>query len=109
DALAPVTGIGEAVMRAAAIHPDLPLCRVMIRQRKMRRPVAKRLTHGDPLGGDRVAAKPYLGLRAFLVNVPALEMFDRPGVHYDQRWVDDRSGVHERAGKCVAARLDHAG
>ena len=48
-------------------------------------------------------------LRAFLVNVPALEMLDRAGIHHDQRRMDDRSGIHQRARQRVAARLDHAG
>ena len=49
------------------------------------------------------------GLRAFLVDVPALEMLDRAGIHDDQRRMDDRAGIHQRARQRVAARLDHAG
>ena len=49
------------------------------------------------------------GLRALLVDVPALEMLERRGVHGDQRRMDDRPGIHQRAGERVAAVLDHAG
>ena len=36
-------------------------------------------------------------------------MLDRSGIHHDQRRMDDRPGIHQRARQCVAARLDHAG
>src|SRR5882724_4966529 len=35
DPLAPVTGVSETVVRAAAIHPDLTVGRVMVGQRKV--------------------------------------------------------------------------
>src|ERR1700740_1078944 len=95
-------------MRATAIHPDLTLLGVMMRQWKMRRAVSKGLAHGDALRVERVGDAPDRSLRAFLVNVPALEMLDRAGIHDDQRRMDDRPRIHQRARQRVAARLDHA-
>ena len=109
DPLAPVAGIGQPVVRAAAIHPDLAFLGVMMRQRKMRRAIAERLAHRDALGVERIGDAADRGLRAFLVDVPALEMLDRAGIHHDQRRMDDRPGIHQRARQRVAAGLDHAG
>ena len=109
DPLAPVAGIGQPIMRAAAIHPLLAFAGVMMRQRKMRAAIAKSFAHRDALGIERVGDPADRGLRAFLVNVPALEMLDRAGIHDDQRRMDDRPGIHQRARQRVAARLDHAG
>ena len=39
------------------------------------------------------------------MDVPALEVLERAGVHQDQRRVDDRSGVHQRTGQRVLDRL----
>jgi hypothetical protein len=36
-------------------------------------------------------------------------MFERASVHHDQRRVDDRPGIHQRAGQRIAAGFDHAG
>src|ERR1041384_2347012 len=47
DTFAPVAGIGKAVMRAAAIHPFLAVCCIMVCQRKMRCGIAKPLAHRD--------------------------------------------------------------
>src|ERR1700740_2334982 len=94
-------------MRATAIHPDLTLLGVMMRQWKMRRAVSKGLAHGDALRVERVGDAPDRSLRAFLVNVPALEMLDRAGVHDDQRRMDDGTCIHQRAGERIAAWLDH--
>ncbi len=109
DPLAPVAGIGQAVMRAAAIHPLLAFAGVMMRQRKMRTAIAEGLAHRDALGIERVGDAADRGLRTFLVNVPAFEMFDRAGIHHDQRRMNDRPGIHQRARQRVAAGLDHAG
>src|SRR6185312_3609214 len=105
DSLAPVAGIGQAIVRAAAIHPLLALARIMMRQRKMRAAIAKTLSYRDAFGVERVSDPANSWLRAFLVNVPALEMLDRPGVHDDQRRMDDRPGIHQRRRQCVAAGL----
>src|SRR5262249_37856358 len=80
QSLAPVAGIGETVVRAAAIHPDLTLPCVVMRQREMRRAVAKRFAHLDALGVERVGDPADGALRSFLVDVPTLEMFDRAGI-----------------------------
>ena len=109
DPLAPVAGIGQAIVRAAAIHPDLAFAGVMMRQRKMRRAIAEAFAHRDALGIERVGDPADRGLRAFLVNVPALEMLDRAGIHHDQRRMDDRPGIHQRARQRIAAGFDRAG
>ena len=75
----------------------------------MRRAVTERLADSDTFGIERVGDAPDRGLRAFLVDVPALEMLDRAGVHDNQRRVDDRSGIHQRAGQRIAAWFDDAG
>ena len=75
----------------------------------MRRAVAERLAHRDPLGVERVGDAAHGRLRALLVDVPAFEMFERRGVHGDERRMDDRPGIHQRAGERIAAILDHAG
>src|SRR5207244_12428042 len=106
--LPPVAGIGETIVRAAAIHPDLTLGGVMMRQRKMRRAIAQRLAHGNSLGIERVGDAADRGLRAFLVDVPALEMLDRSGVHDNQRRGDGRSGIPQSTGSCISAGLDNA-
>ena len=75
----------------------------------MRRAVAERLAHRDALGVERVGDAAHGRLRALVVDVPALEMLERRGIHDDQRRMDDRPGVHQRAGQRIAAVLDHAG
>src|ERR1700738_4886374 len=102
DPFAPVAGIGEALMRAAAIHPWLALAGVMVRQRKVRAAVAKTFAYRDTFGIERIGDPSDRGLRAFLVNVPALEMLDRAGIHDDQRRMDDRSGIHSRRRQRIA-------
>src|SRR3954454_13634411 len=109
DPLAPVAGIGQPVMRAAAIHPDLAFPRVMMGERKMWCAISKRLADGDPFGVERVGDPADRGLRAFLMNVPLLEMLDWACIHYDQRRMDDRACVHQCAGESIAARLDRGG
>src|SRR3984893_2439905 len=93
DPFAPVAGIGQAIMRAAAIHPLLASARVLMRQWKMRAAITKTFAHRDALGIERVRDTADCGLRAFLVNVPALEMLDRAGIHEDQRRMDDPRGI----------------
>ena len=46
------------------------------------------------------------GLRALVVDVPALEVLQRRRVHHHQRRVDDRSGVHQRTRERVATGVD---
>jgi hypothetical protein len=48
------------------------------------------------------------GCGSFLVDVPLVEMFDRAGVHGDQRRMNDRAGIHQRARQRIAAWLDGA-
>ena len=36
-------------------------------------------------------------------------MLQWPGIHHDQRRMNDRAGIHQRAGQSIAARLDDAG
>ena len=43
----------------------------------MRRAVAERFAHRDALGIERVGDAAHRGLRAFLMDVPALEMLER--------------------------------
>ena len=109
DALPPVAGIGQPVVRAAAVHPLLAFLGIVIGERKMRGAVAERCAHGDALGIERVGDAARRGLGALLVDVPAVEMLQRAGVHSDERWMDDGPGIHQRAGERVAAILDHAG
>ena len=109
DPLAPVAGIGQAIVRAAAIHPLLALGCVMMRQRKMRAAIAIALAYRDAFGVERIGDPADRSLRALLVDIPALEMLDRPGIHDDQRRMNDRPGIHQRSRQRVAARLDHAG
>ena len=102
----------ESVSRSCEPRPyihSLAFAGVVMRQRKMRRAVAERLAHRDALGVERVGDAADRGLRAFLVDVPALEMLERAGIHHDQRRMDDRPGIHQRARQRVAAGLDHAG
>ena len=107
--LAPVAGIGQAVMRATAIHPLLALGRVMMGQWKVRAAIAKAFAYRDAFGVERVRDPADRSLRAFLVNVPTPEMFDGAGIHHDQRRMDDRAGIHQRRRQRVAAGLNHAG
>ena len=109
DVLAPVAGIGQPVVRAAAVHPFLAFAGVVVGERKVRRAVAQRLAHRDALAVERIGDAPDRRLRALLVDVPALEMLERPGIHDDQRRMDDRAGIHQRGRERVAAVLDHAG
>ena len=76
---------------------------------KCGRAIAETFTHRDAFGIERVGDPADRRLRAFLVDVPSLEMLDRAGIHHDQRRMDDRSGIHQRTRQRVAARLDHAG
>src|SRR6202140_4002671 len=107
--LAPLAGIGKAIMRATPIHPLLALGGVMMRQRKVRAAIAKGFAYRDALGIERVRDPADRSLRAFLVNVPTLEMLDRAGIHHDQRRMDDGSRIYHRRRQRVAARLDHSG
>jgi len=77
--LAPVAGIGQAVVRAAAIHPLLAFGRVVMRQGKVRAAIAKAFAYRDAFGIERVGDSADRDLRTFLVNVPAFEMLDRAG------------------------------
>src|SRR5258708_34213843 len=94
--LAPVTGIGQAVVRATTIHPLLALGCVMMRQRKVRAAIAKAFTYRDAFGIQRVGDPATRSLRIFPVNVPTLEMLDGAGIHHDQRRMDERGGLQSR-------------
>jgi hypothetical protein len=72
----------------------------------VRRTVPELLSDRDPLVVERVGRPADCRLRAFVVDVPRREVLQRPGVHHDQRRVDDRSGIHQRAGERIAAVLD---
>src|SRR5258708_39553107 len=96
-------------MRAAAVHPFRALAGVVIGQGEMRRPVAERLADANALRIERIGHPADRWLRALLMDIPALEVLDRPGIHGDQRWVDDRPSIHERARQRIAARLDGSG
>ncbi len=108
DVLAPIAGVGELVVGAAAVHPFLAVARVMVRQRKMRRTEPERLAHGDALAVERVGDAAHRRLGALLVNVPAREVLERRGIHDDERRVDDRPRIHQRARQRIAAGLDDA-
>ena len=75
----------------------------------MRRTVAERFAQRDAFAVERVGDAADGRLGALLVDVPALEMLQRPGIHDDQRRMDDRPGIHQRGRERVAAILDHAG
>ena len=53
--LAPVAGIGQALVRATAVHPLLAFGRVVMRQRTMRRAIAKTFAHRDAFGIESLA------------------------------------------------------
>src|SRR5260370_9571551 len=89
--LAPVAGIGQAVVRATAIHPLLALARVMMRQGKVRAAIAKAFAYRDAFAIERVGDAAERSLRAFLVNVPTLEMLDSAGIHHVHRRLDARA------------------
>ena len=72
----------------------------------MRRPIAKRNPHRDTLGVECIGDAASRALRALLVDIPAVEMLQRGGIHGDQRRMDDWAGVHQSAGQRVAAILD---
>src|SRR6516164_10575383 len=78
-----------------------------MRQWKMRAAIAKRLTHRDPFGIERIGHAADRRLRALLVNVPSLEMLDRARIHHDQRWMDDWSRVHQRARQGIATWFNY--
>src|SRR5690348_1515062 len=80
-----------------------------MREGKMWRTVTERLAYGDAFSIQCVGNATNGGLCAFLVNIPALEVFDRSGVHHDQGWMDDGTGIHQCAGQRIAAGLYHAG
>src|SRR6202022_2572694 len=94
--LAPVAGVGQAIVRAAAIHPLLALACVMMRQWKVRAAITEAFAYRNAFGIERVRDPADRGLRTFPVNVPALEMLNRAGIHDDQRRMDDRAGIHQR-------------
>ncbi len=95
-------------MGAAAVHPLLAFARVVVRERKVRGAVAQRLAQRHAFAVERVGHLSDRGLRSFLVDVPALEMLQRPGIHGDQRRMNDRARIHQRTRERVAAILDHA-
>src|SRR5260370_29471746 len=105
--LRPMAGVVQAMVRAAAIHPLLALACVVMCQRKVRAAIAKSPAYRDAFGIERVGDPADRSLRAFLVNVPALEMLDRTGIHDDQRRMDDPPGIPQRRRQCLTARLDY--
>ena len=105
--LVPVAGADQLVMRQIAIHPVARL--IVIGEREMRRAIAKRLADRDAFIVQRSVHPADGRLGAFVVNVPALEMLDRAGVHQDQRRMDDRAGVHQGARQRVLDGLDCIG
>src|ERR1700704_6651062 len=96
DPLTPIAGAGQAIVRAATIHPLLALACVVMCQRKVRAAITKSPAYRDAFGIERVGDPADRSLRAFLVNVPALEMFHRTGIHDDQRRMGDWPGVYQR-------------
>ena len=104
DVLAPIARVHQPLVRVA-VHPAV--AGVVVLEREMGSLVAQRLAHRDPFQIQPVGHRPHRGLRAFVVNVPALEVLQRRRVHQDQRRMDDGSGVHQRAGQRVLAGLDH--
>src|ERR1700737_1051494 len=95
--LAPVAGIGQAIVRTAAIHPLLALACIVICQRKVRTAVTESFAYRDAFRIERVGDGANRSLGAFLVNIPTFEMFDRAGIYHDHRWMDDGPGIHQRA------------
>lgn len=71
--------------------------------------VSKRLAHGDTFCIKQVGRAPDRRLGAFVMDVPSVEMFQRTGVHDDERRMDDRSRIHQRSRDDVAAILDNTG
>ena len=77
----------------------------------MRRAVAERLAHGDALEVEPIGDRAHRRLRAFGVDVPALEVLQRRRVHHHQRRVDDRarrSSARPRARRRSRARREGA-
>ncbi|KAG0926751.1 hypothetical protein G6F31_018277 [Rhizopus arrhizus] len=78
----------------------------MVGQRKVRRGITQGDADGDAFGVQRVGHAADRGLRAFVVDVPLVEVLQRAGVHHDERRVDDRAGIHQRTGQAVLDGFD---
>ncbi|MCY1203359.1 hypothetical protein D9M72_148620 [compost metagenome] len=102
DVLAPVARLDELLVRVA-VHPLVVV--VVVGQRIVRRALPEGLAHGHALAVEPVGHVAHGALRAFVVDVPALEVLQRRGVHHHQRRVDDGAGVHQRARERVAAAV----
>ena len=103
DVFAPVAAVDQAIV-AIAVHPAVVV--VMVAEREMFAGVAERLAQGDALAVERVGDATDGRLGALVVDVPALEVLQRAGVHQDQRRMDDRSRVHQCAGQRILDRFD---
>ena len=102
DVLAPVARVDQLLVRVA-VHPAV--VGVVVGERIVRRAVAERLAHRDPLEVEPVGDGAHRRLRAFGVDVPALEVLQRRRVHHHQRRMDHRPGVHQRARQRIAAAM----
>ncbi len=102
DVLSPVAGLHQLLVRVA-VHPAIVL--VVVGQRIVRRAVAERFAHRDALAVERVRDRAHGGLRALVVDVPALEVLQGRRVHHHQRRMDHRPRVHQRARQRVAAAV----
>ena len=78
----------------------------MVFEREMGRIKIQRPSQGDPLLVKGISHSPNGGLRALVVDVPGFKMLQSPGIHQYQRWMDDRSRVHQRAAEYVFAWLN---
>ena len=81
----------------------------MVFEREMGRIKIQRPSQGDPLLVKGISYSPNGGLRALVMDVPGFKMLQRPGIHQYQRWMDDRSCVHQRAAEYVFAWLNGVG
>ncbi|MNI43161.1 hypothetical protein D3C73_974830 [compost metagenome] len=106
DGFAPVSAVGELAVRAASVHPFVAYAGVVIGQRKVRRGVAQGFADGHAFGVQRVGHAADGRLRAFVMDVPLVEMLQGPGIHQDERRVNDGARVHQRAGQPVFNGFD---
>ena len=106
EILAPVSTVGQLLVRKVAIHPLVAIGTVVVGKRKVRSRVAQGLTDGHALSVQSCRHAPDRGLSSLVVDVPMVEVFDRPGIHDDERRMDDRPGVHQRRRQRILDRLD---
>ncbi len=81
----------------------------MVAEREMGRGIAKRRAQRHAFTIQRIMHRADTGLRAFIMDVPFVEMRNRAGIHDDQGRMDNRSGIHQCRRKRVFNRFDGPG